>query len=70
MPLKEDNIKTVLKEEWVSVAWIHLAQDKDQRRTLVNRSLSNVRYPYKVWYFSTGSATISLLRKNMLHEFR
>lgn len=48
MPLKEDNIKTVLKEEWVSVAWIHLAQDKDQRRTLVNRSLSNVRYPYKV----------------------
>lgn len=46
--LKEDNIKTVLKDGWESVAWIHLAQDKDQRRALVNRSLANVRYPYKV----------------------
>lgn len=47
MHLKEGNIKTVLKEGWKSVAWIHLAEDKGHRRAPVNRSLANLRYPYK-----------------------
>jgi hypothetical protein len=47
-PLNEYIIETVFKKGWDSVAWIHLAEDKDQRRDLVNRSVANVRYPYKV----------------------
>jgi hypothetical protein len=53
-PFKEDNIKTALKEGWKIVAWIHLAEDKDHLRALVNRSLANLRYPYKAWNFLTG----------------
>jgi hypothetical protein len=33
----EDNIRTDLREiGWEGADWIHLAQDRDQRRTLVN----------------------------------
>jgi hypothetical protein len=41
----EDNIKMVLREIWFGdVDWIHLAQDRDRWRTLVN-SVKNLRVP-------------------------
>jgi hypothetical protein len=41
----EDNIKIDLREiEWVGIDWIALAQDKDQRRALVN-AVMNLRVP-------------------------
>jgi hypothetical protein len=40
-----DNIKMDLRETgWDGVDWIHMAQDKDQRRALVNTVL-NLRVP-------------------------
>jgi hypothetical protein len=40
-----DNIKTDLREiEWDGVDWIHMAQDRDQWRALVNTVL-NLRVP-------------------------
>jgi hypothetical protein len=40
-----DNIKMDLKEiGWDGVVWIHMAQDRDQWRALVNRVL-NLRVP-------------------------
>jgi hypothetical protein len=37
----EDNIKTDLRKiVWECVDWIHLAQDKDQWRALVNRIMN------------------------------
>jgi hypothetical protein len=42
---REGNIRMDLKEiGWKSVDWIHLAQDRDQRRALVNMVL-NLRIP-------------------------
>jgi hypothetical protein len=32
----DDNIKTDIREIWVSMDWIHLAQDTDQWRDPVN----------------------------------
>jgi hypothetical protein len=41
----EDNIKIDLKEIWwEDVDWIHLAQDKDERRVLVN-TVMNLMIP-------------------------
>jgi hypothetical protein len=40
-----DNIKMNLREiEWDGTDWIELAQDRDQRRTLVN-TVMNLRVP-------------------------
>jgi hypothetical protein len=37
----EDNIRMDLKEiMWKVVAWMHLAQDRDQRRAVVNTVMS------------------------------
>jgi hypothetical protein len=37
----EDNIRTDLKEiRWVVVDWIHLAQDRNQSRALVNKIMN------------------------------
>jgi hypothetical protein len=37
----EDNINTDLKEtEWKGMDWIHLAQDTDQWRALVNTEMN------------------------------
>jgi hypothetical protein len=39
----EDNIRMDLRRiEWVGVDWIHLAQDRDQWRAVVNRVM-NIR---------------------------
>jgi len=41
----EDNIKMDLREiGWEDVDWIHLAQDRDQWRALVNTKM-NLRFP-------------------------
>jgi len=38
----EDNVKWVHEEiRWDIVAWIHLAQDRDQFQTLVNAAVSS-----------------------------
>jgi hypothetical protein len=43
----EDNIIMDLREVgWKDVDWIHLAQDRDQWRDLVN-TVMNLRVPYK-----------------------
>jgi hypothetical protein len=42
---REDNIRMDLKEVvWEDVEWMHLAQDREQWRTVVN-TLINVRVP-------------------------
>jgi hypothetical protein len=41
----EDNIKMdLIKITWKSVDWIHVAQDRDRWRTLVN-TVMNLRVP-------------------------
>jgi hypothetical protein len=47
----ENNIKQKLREiRWGGMNWIHLAQDKDQWRNLVN-TVMNLRVPYNVGKF-------------------
>jgi hypothetical protein len=47
----EDNIKTGLEEiEWGRTYWIHLAQDRGQRRVLVN-TVINLRFPKNIRKF-------------------
>jgi hypothetical protein len=47
----EDNIGMDLREiEWESVDWIRLAQDRDQRRAVLN-TVMNLRTPYKAGEF-------------------
>jgi hypothetical protein len=44
----EDNIKMHLREiEWGGVDWIHLAQDRDEWRALVN-TVMNLWVPYNI----------------------
>jgi hypothetical protein len=44
---------------WEVVDWIHLAQDRDQWRTLVNTIM--------IGDFLTGWVTISFSRRTLLH---
>jgi hypothetical protein len=36
----EDIIKMDLKEKWSGIDWIHLVQDRDYRRALVNMEMN------------------------------
>jgi hypothetical protein len=51
----EDNIKMDLREiGWECLDWMHLAQDRDQWRSLVN-TVMNLRVPQKAGNFLTIS---------------
>jgi hypothetical protein len=64
----EDNIRMDLREiGWECVDWIHLAQDKDLWRTLVN-TVMNLRVPYKAGSFWTSLVAVSFSRRTLLHE--
>jgi len=50
----ENNIRTDLRETgWEGVDWIHLAQDRDQWRVVVN-TVMNLRIPEKARNFLTS----------------
>jgi hypothetical protein len=50
----EDNIRIYLREiGWEGVVWIHIAQDKDQWRDLVNTAM-NLRFHKKRENFLTS----------------
>jgi hypothetical protein len=62
----EGNIRMDLKEiGWKCVNWKNLAQDRDQRRALVNTEL-NLRVPLKAGNFLNNCATISFSRRTLL----
>jgi hypothetical protein len=52
-----------------NVDWIHMAQDGDQGRDLVN-SVIKLQDPLNAGILSTRWATISFSRKTLLHGFR
>jgi hypothetical protein len=49
------------------VGWIHLADNAEQWGTMAN-TVMNYRVPVQVENFVTSSATISLLRRILLHD--
>jgi hypothetical protein len=51
---------------WEVVNWIHLAQDRDQWRTLVT-TVINLWIPQKAGNFLTSSAIISFSGRTLLH---
>jgi hypothetical protein len=52
--------------EWGDMDWIDLAQDRDQRRALVNTVL-NLRVPYNVGKFLSSCTTEGFSRRAHLH---
>jgi phenylalanine-4-hydroxylase len=64
----DDNIRMYVRETGCEdVDWIHLAQDRRQWRTLVNRA-TNILVLLKTRNFFTGLATVSFSRRIMLNE--
>jgi glucose dehydrogenase len=62
-----DNIKMEFNEMgWGFMAWIDVAQDRDQWRALVNMVM-NLRVPYKAGKFLNGCTTGGLSRRSELH---
>jgi hypothetical protein len=58
----EDYISTDLREiEWKGVDWMHLVEDRDQWRTVVN-TVMYLRVPQKVGNFLTSCVTFSFSR--------
>jgi hypothetical protein len=63
-----DNIEMDLRElGWGGVDWIHLAQDRDQWRALVN-IVKNLWVPKNVEKFLNSSTIGSFSRRAQLHE--
>jgi hypothetical protein len=58
----EDSIKIDPEEiRWQGVNWIHLSQDMEQRRALVN-TVMNLQVPQKAGNSMTSCATIKVLK--------
>jgi hypothetical protein len=53
--------------EWDGMDWIHLAQDRDQWRALMN-TVMNLRVPYKVCKFLSSCTTGGFSRMAELYE--
>jgi hypothetical protein len=64
-----DNIKMDLRErEWDGIDWIDLAQDRDQRRALVN-TVMNLRVPENAEKFLNSCTSGSSSRRAQFHEW-
>jgi hypothetical protein len=48
---------------WDNMDWISLAQDRDQRRALMN-TVMNLRVPYYIGIFASTSETSRFLKKD------
>jgi hypothetical protein len=63
-----DDIKMDIRERgWGGMDWIHLAQDRDQWRVLVN-TVMNLRFPKKFDKFLSSCTTDGFSRRAHLHE--
>jgi hypothetical protein len=63
-----DNIRMDLVEVgWGAVDWVHLAQDRNRWRALVN-SVLNLRVPYHAGKLSSGLTTVGLWSSAGLHR--
>jgi hypothetical protein len=63
----EDDIKTDLREiGWGGMDWIHLAQNRDQWRALVNMKM-NLQVPQHFWKFLNRLATGSFSKRTQLY---
>jgi hypothetical protein len=63
-----DNIKINLREiGWDGMDWFDLAQDRNQRRALVNTGM-NLRVPYKAGRFLRGCTICCFLRRAQLRK--
>jgi hypothetical protein len=51
---------------WEVMDWIHLVQDRDQRRGLVE-TVINLRVPRKEGNFLTNWVTVSFSRRILIH---
>jgi hypothetical protein len=52
---------------WDGVAWIDLAQDRDQQRALVN-VVMNPRVPFNIGMFLSSCTTVGFSRRAQLYE--
>jgi hypothetical protein len=50
---------------WKGLDWMHLAQDRDQWRAVVN-TVMNLRVPYKATNFLSNRATVTFPGRTLL----
>jgi hypothetical protein len=65
----KDNVGLDLRKiRWEGVDWIHLAQDRDRWRAVVN-TVMNLRVPWKAGNFLTSWMAVSFWRRTLPHVF-